>query len=123
MFCLQALEQLTRLPIALRMTCCKMNRSKVLRGRDVQAMNLRFLILPVMVLCLAVVGYFFFGVVVAIYTGLWLHDEKMYFAQGLSVHLFGATGAVMGLISGWGIWRIAIPRQDHHGPRRCGVNQ
>jgi hypothetical protein len=69
-------------------------------------MRQRYLILAVFSLFLAVVGYFSFGTVVAIYAGLWLHDEKMYYAQGLSAHLFGATGAALGILLAWFIWRL-----------------
>lgn len=66
---------------------------------------LRYLIRSVLTLFLATVGYFVFGIVVAIYAGLWLHNEKMYFAQGRSAHLFGATGAAIGVSLAWMIWR------------------
>jgi hypothetical protein len=69
-------------------------------------MAYRYLALLVLSLFLAVVGYFLFGVVVAIYAGLWLHDEKMYYAQGFPAQLFGATGAVLGVLLAWVIWRL-----------------
>jgi hypothetical protein len=72
------------------------------------------LALAVLSLCLAVVGYFFFGIVVAIYAGLWLHDEKMYYAQGLSSHLFGATGAALGILLAWFIWRLGLLALGRH---------
>jgi membrane protein DedA with SNARE-associated domain len=61
-------------------------------------------------LLLAVIGYFFFGVVVAIHAGLWLHDEKMYFAQGWPAQVFGAVGAILGVGLGWGIGRLTRRR-------------
>jgi hypothetical protein len=68
----------------------------------------RYLTLLALALPLAVAGYFFFGIVAAIYAGLWIHDEKMYFAQGLSAQLFGATGAVFGMAIAWAVWRVAL---------------
>jgi hypothetical protein len=53
---------------------------------------IRHVVLLVLALLLAVGGYFLFAVVIAIYAGLLLHDEKMYYAQRLSAQLFGASG-------------------------------
>jgi hypothetical protein len=79
-------------------------------------MPIRYLSLLVLALPLAVLGYFFFGIVVAIYAGLWLHDDKMYYAQGLPAHLFGAVGAAFGALIAWGIWRLVHRRIRHeHG--------
>jgi hypothetical protein len=64
------------------------------------------LLLLVLALPMAVVGYFFFGIVVAIYAGLWLHSDKMYYAQGLPAHLFGAVGAAVGVLLAWTISRL-----------------
>jgi hypothetical protein len=61
-------------------------------------MQLRTVALSILSLILAMVGYFFFAIVVAIYAGLWLCDEKMYFAQGVWAQIFGVTG---------GAWRSA----------------
>ena len=77
-------------------------------------MVIRYLALLVLSLALAVVGYFLFGIVVTIYAGLWLHDEKMYYAQGLPAQLFGAAGVAVGLFLAWGIWRLALAGLDHH---------
>jgi hypothetical protein len=71
-------------------------------------MALRHLILLILSLALAVVGCFFFGIVVAIYVGLLLHDEKMYYAHGLSARLFGATGAAVGVLLAWVICRLGV---------------
>jgi hypothetical protein len=71
-------------------------------------MALRHLALLLLSLFLATVGYFVFGIVVAIYAGLWLHDEKMYYAQGLPAHVFGATGAALGVLLAWAVWRLAL---------------
>jgi hypothetical protein len=30
-----------------------------------------------------ILGYFFSGIVIAIYAGIWLHHEKMYYALGV----------------------------------------
>jgi hypothetical protein len=59
---------------------------------------------------LGVIGYCFFGVVVAIHAGLWLHDEKMYFAQGWRAQVFGAVGALLGAGISWGIGRLTRRR-------------
>jgi hypothetical protein len=72
----------------------------------------RYLALVALALPLAVIGFFLFATLVAIYAGLWLHDEKMYYAQGLASHLFGATGAVIGLLLAWLIWRVTIAPGD-----------
>jgi hypothetical protein len=72
------------------------------------SMAVRYVTLLVLSVALAVLGYFLFGVVVAIYVGLWLHDEKMYYAQGLSAHLFGATGSAIGALLAWAIWRLGV---------------
>lgn len=67
-----------------------------------------YLILSLLTLIFVVAGYFFFGIVIAISAGLWLHAEKMYYAQGLSAHLFGATGAAIGAALSWTIWRRSL---------------
>jgi hypothetical protein len=69
----------------------------------------------VLSLVFAVVGYFVFGIVVAIYAGLWLHDEKMYYAQGLPAQLFGATGVAIGVFLAWGICQLVFGGFDHRG--------
>jgi hypothetical protein len=79
-------------------------------------MGLRYLTLAVLSLVLAVAGYFVFGVVVAIGVGLWLHDEKMYYAQGLSAQLFGATGAVFGVLLACVIWRLGLAALGQRRP-------
>ena len=71
-------------------------------------MALRYMALLILALLLAVVGYFFFAIVVAIYAGLWLHDEKMYYAQDPWCHLFGAVGAALGVLLAWVAWRMAL---------------
>jgi hypothetical protein len=79
-------------------------------------MTIRLLSLLMLSLLLAVVGYFFFGIVVAIYAGLWLFDEKMVFAQGASAQVFGATGAAIGVFLAWVIWRLALTALAWLGP-------
>jgi len=74
---------------------------------------LRTLIVTAGMLLLAVIGYFVFGVVVAIYAGLWLHDEKMYFAQGWRAQVFGAVGALSGAGVAWIIGRLT-PRRTRN---------
>jgi hypothetical protein len=69
---------------------------------------IRHVVLLVLALLLAVVGYFLFGIVVTIYTGLLLHGEKMYYAQGLPAQLFGATGALLGVGVAWAVWRLGL---------------
>lgn len=76
----------------------------------------RYLTLLVLSLVLAVVGYVFFGIVAALYAGLWLHDEKMYYAQGFSAHLFGATGAVVGVLLAWAVWRLGLAAAGRRDP-------
>jgi len=71
---------------------------------------LRNLIVTAGMLLLAVIGYFFFGIVVAIYAGLWLHDEKMYFAQGWRAQVLGAVGALLGVGLGWVIRGLTLRR-------------
>src|SRR5262249_14917474 len=68
-------------------------------------MALRSLALVALSLILAAVGYFF-AIVVGIYAGLWLHDEKMYYAQGPWWHAFGAVGAALGVLLAWAAWRV-----------------
>ena len=68
-------------------------------------------------LFLAAAGYFFFGIVVAIYAGLWLFDEKMYFAQGAWAQLFGATGAALGVLVAWVFWLMGRAVLRRHPPR------
>ena len=70
-------------------------------------MKPRHLTLALLTVLFAVVGYFLFAIVVALYTGLWLHDEKMYYAQGVPAHIFGATGAVVFACLAWVVWRLA----------------
>ena len=83
-------------------------------------MALRYAALLVLSLSLAVVGYFLFGIVVAIHAGLWLHGEKMSYAQGLPAHLFGATGAALGLLLARLIWRLGLLALGRHGPQATG---
>jgi hypothetical protein len=67
-------------------------------------------------LFLAVVGYFFFAIVIAIHAGLWLHDDKMYFEMAPACHVFGATGAAVGVLVAWTLWRLALAvfgRRNH----------
>jgi hypothetical protein len=71
-------------------------------------MALRYVVLVVLAPLLAVAGYLFFAIVVAIYFGLWLQDEKMYYAQYPWYHLFGAVGAMLGVLLGWVAWRMAL---------------
>jgi hypothetical protein len=71
-------------------------------------MKPRHMVLLLMAATLAVGGYFFAAIVVAIYAGLWLHGEKMYFAQGLSAQIFGVAGAVAGAGVAWLIWWCAL---------------
>jgi hypothetical protein len=57
-------------------------------------------------LLLAVVGYFFGAIVVAIYAALALGKDKMAFETGITPHLFGAAGALAGLALAWGIVKL-----------------
>ncbi|MBX7106388.1 MAG: hypothetical protein K1X57_20085, partial [Gemmataceae bacterium] len=34
--------------------------------------------------------------------------EKMYYAQGLTAHLFGAIGSAIGVLLAWAIWRLGV---------------
>jgi len=68
----------------------------------------RYFALLILTSLFAVAGYFLFGTVVAIYAGLWLHNEKMYFAQGTPAHVFGTAGATAGALLAWGIWRLQL---------------
>jgi hypothetical protein len=69
---------------------------------------LRYLVLAALSLLLSVAGYFFFAIVVAIYAGLWVHDEKMYYAQAPWCHLFGAIGVLIGILLAWVVWRLGV---------------
>ena len=69
---------------------------------------IRYVVLLVLALFLAVVGYVLFAIVVAISAGLLLHDEKMYYAQGHPAQLFGATGALLGAVLAWAVWRLGL---------------
>ncbi|MBM3977606.1 MAG: hypothetical protein FJ299_11525 [Planctomycetes bacterium] len=65
----------------------------------------RQLVFWVVALSLAILGYFFFGIVVAIYAGIWFYGDKMALAQGPVVHVIGACGALLGLALAWLITR------------------
>lgn len=69
---------------------------------------LRYVALIALSLVLAVVGYFLFAIVIAIHAGLWLHDDKMYFEMAPACHVFGATGAAVGVLAAWTLWRLAL---------------
>ena len=69
-------------------------------------MALRHFFLFVLSLLFAIVGYFFFAIVVAIYAGLWLTGEKMYFEIGIAPHVFGVVGAIIGIGLAWAAWRL-----------------
>jgi hypothetical protein len=84
-------------------------------------MAIRYLALLVLSLVLAIVGYFLFAIVVAIYAGLWLHDEKMYYEQGLPAHLFGATGAALGVLLAWVLWRLGLAALSWRSPPRTAA--
>jgi hypothetical protein len=71
---------------------------------------LRYLMLTTLGLLLSVAGYIFFAVVVAIYVGLWLQADKMYYARYPWYHLFGAVGAALGLLLTWVAWRTTRRR-------------
>jgi hypothetical protein len=77
------------------------------------------MLLIVLALFFAVLGYFLFAIVIAIHAGLMLHDEKMYYAQGLSAQLFGATGALLGVGLAGAVWRLGLARLG--GPGRRGA--
>jgi hypothetical protein len=81
-------------------------------------MQIRHFSLLVLSLLLAVLGYFFFGIVVAIYAGLWLHDEKMYYAQGVRGQWFGASGAALGVLLAWAIWRLGVATFSRRNPHQ-----
>ena len=84
-------------------------------------MLLRFATLIALSLVLAVVGYFFFAIVIAIHAGLWLHDDKMYFEMAPACHVFGATGAAVGVLVAWTLWRLALAvfgRPSHKNERQ-----
>jgi hypothetical protein len=66
-------------------------------------------------LALAIAGYFFVGIVVAIYTGLLLHNEKMYFAQGAWAQMFGGFGALCGIALTWGLYRLTTALRKSNG--------
>jgi len=80
----------------------------MITGRRVDPMAIRYLALLAVALVFAAAGYFLFGAVVAIHAGLWLHGVKMYYAQGFLAQLFGATGAVLGVLLAWGVWRPGV---------------
>jgi hypothetical protein len=69
-------------------------------------MKTRSVVFSLLAVVLATLGYFISGIVIAIYAGLWLHNEKMYYAQGIPAQLFGAAGAMAGLLVACGIWRL-----------------
>jgi uncharacterized membrane protein len=71
---------------------------------------LRYLMLTILGLLLSAAGYIFFAVVVAIYVGLWLQADKMYYAQYPWYHLFGAVGAALGMLFTWVAWRMTRRR-------------
>jgi nucleoside recognition membrane protein YjiH len=88
-------------------------------------MVLRYAALMALSLVLAVVGYFFFAIVIAIHAGLWLHDDKMYFEMAPACHVFGATGAAVGVLVAWMLWRVALATfvwPNHKGKGQTGVN-
>ena len=78
-------------------------------------MAVRYFFLVVLLLLFAVLGYFFFAIVVAIYAGLWLTGEKMYFEIGIAPHLFGAAGAAFGVGIAWAVWRLGRLILRQHG--------
>ncbi|MDX1964695.1 MAG: hypothetical protein SFX18_16215 [Pirellulales bacterium] len=59
---------------------------------------------------LAVAGYFFFGIVVAIYVSVILTNDKMTFAQGVWAHVFGGAGALCGLAMAWLLHKLLSVR-------------
>jgi hypothetical protein len=67
---------------------------------------LRYLMLNILGLLLSAAGYIFFAVVVAIYAGIWLQADKMYYARYPWYHLFGAVGAALGMLLTWVAWRM-----------------
>jgi hypothetical protein len=58
----------------------------------------------------AVIGYFVFEIVVAVYAGIWLYDENMYFAQGWRAQVLGGVGALVGVDLGWVIRGLTLRR-------------
>jgi hypothetical protein len=72
-------------------------------------MTIRSLAQLALSLLLAVGGYFFFAIVIAVYAGLWLHGEKMYYAREPWCHVFGGVGAALGLLLAWAVARV-FPR-------------
>jgi formate-dependent nitrite reductase membrane component NrfD len=81
-------------------------------------MKMRRVVFSLLAGVLAVLGYFFFGIVVAIYAGLWLHHEKMFYAQGIPAQLFGAAGAAAGVFLAWLIWRLSTRTARSARPAR-----
>ena len=83
-------------------------------------MNLKNLVFAALAFFLAVVGYFFGAIVVAIYLALALGKDKMAFETGLTPQLFGAAGALAGIALAWLIVRVgaAIFR-----PRKLAIPQ
>jgi hypothetical protein len=84
-------------------------------------MKLQNLVFAALAFCLAVVGYFFGAIVIAIYAALALGKDKMAFETGITPHLFGAAGALGGIALAWGIVRIGSallrPRDAAAAPR------
>ena len=70
-------------------------------------MSLKNILLAALAFFLAVAGYFFGAIVVAIYAALALGKDKMAFETGITPHLFGAAGALAGVLLAWLIVRIA----------------
>jgi hypothetical protein len=46
-----------------------------------------------LVLALTILGYSSFGIVVALYLGIWIYGDKMALAQGPVVHVIGGVSA------------------------------
>ncbi len=84
-------------------------------------MSLKNLVFAVLAFFLAVAGYFFGAIVVAIYAALALGKDKMAFETGLTPHLFGAAGALAGIALAWLIVRTGTalfrPRTSAAGQR------
>jgi predicted Abi (CAAX) family protease len=80
--------------------------------------SLKNRIFAALALLLAVVGYFFGAIVVAIYAALALGKDKMAFETGITPHLFGAGGALAGIALAWGIVKLVSTLLER---RKCAA--
>jgi hypothetical protein len=84
-------------------------------------LKLETLVFVALALFLGTLGYFFGGIVVAIYGALALGLDKMAFQTGITPHLFGAAGALVGVLFAFLIMRahaaLRRPRKAPVGPQ------